>query len=65
MWFLFQKLAEDFLSPDFIHLAVGRVGSTSENIEQNVLWLDETEKRVNLQRILDNEGRLLLQFPYY
>ncbi|CAJ0584004.1 unnamed protein product, partial [Mesorhabditis spiculigera] len=59
-----KKLAEDFLKPNFIHMAVGRIGSTSENIEQTILWVDEHEKRGHLRNLLDNEdrGALILVF---
>nr|AGI37446.1 PL10 [Pristina longiseta] len=39
-----QMLAKDFLH-DYIFLAVGRVGSTSENITQKVVWVEEEDKR--------------------
>ncbi|CAJ0959067.1 unnamed protein product, partial [Mesorhabditis belari] len=59
-----KKLAEDFLKPNFVHLAVGRIGSTSQNIDQNVIWVEEYEKRGQLQHLLDNEERnaLILVF---
>nr|XP_039253499.1 ATP-dependent RNA helicase DDX3X-like [Styela clava] len=38
-----QMLARDFLE-NYIFLAVGRVGSTSTNITQKVVWVDEDEK---------------------
>lgn len=38
-----QILARDFLD-NYIFLAVGRVGSTSTNITQKVIWVDEGEK---------------------
>lgn len=38
-----QILARDFLE-NYIFLAVGRVGSTSTNITQKVVWVDEEEK---------------------
>nr|XP_002131481.1 ATP-dependent RNA helicase DDX3Y isoform X1 [Ciona intestinalis] len=38
-----QILARDFLN-NYIFLAVGRVGSTSTNITQKVVWVDEEEK---------------------
>ena len=34
-----QELAQDFLVPEYIFLAVGRVGSASENIIQKILWV--------------------------
>merc|ERR1719383_1409888 len=38
-----QILARDFLE-NYIFLAVGRVGSTSTNITQKVVWVDDDEK---------------------
>ena len=35
-----QMLARDFLK-DYVFLAVGRVGSTSENITQKIVWVVE------------------------
>lgn len=46
-----QELASDFLH-NYIFLAVGRVGSTSENITQTVLWVNEQEKRSYLLDLL-------------
>jgi ATP-dependent RNA helicase DDX3X len=46
-----QMLARDFLN-NYIFLAVGRVGSTSQNITQKVLWVDEDMKRDMLLEIL-------------
>ncbi|VDD77742.1 unnamed protein product [Mesocestoides corti] len=39
-----QVLAKDFLN-DYVFLTVGRVGSTSANIKQRLLWVEENEKR--------------------
>lgn len=46
-----QMLARDFLS-NYIFLAVGRVGSTSENITQKIVWVEEQEKREYLLDLL-------------
>lgn len=46
-----QELASDFLS-NYIFLAVGRVGSTSENITQKIIWVNEHEKRSHLLDLL-------------
>lgn len=48
---LFQMLARDFLD-NYIFLAIGRVGSTSENITQKIEWVDEGEKRSFLLDLL-------------
>lgn len=45
-------LARDFLT-DYVFLAVGRVGSTSENITQKVVWVTEEDKRSFLLDLLD------------
>lgn len=62
---ILQMLARDFLN-DYIFLAVGRVGSTSENITQKVVWVDEMDKRSFLLDLLNASGRftyLLLALP--
>ncbi|RKO85199.1 P-loop containing nucleoside triphosphate hydrolase protein, partial [Blyttiomyces helicus] len=46
-----QMLARDFLQ-DYIFLAVGRVGSTSENITQRVEYVEEDDKRSVLLDLL-------------
>uniref|UniRef100_A0A0N4ZQN7 RNA helicase n=1 Tax=Parastrongyloides trichosuri TaxID=131310 RepID=A0A0N4ZQN7_PARTI len=48
-----QMLAQDFLLPNYVFLAVGRVGSTSENIAQKVVWVEEDDKRSLLMDLLD------------
>jgi len=47
-----QMLARDFLK-DYVFLAVGRVGSTSENITQKIVWVVEEDKRSFLLDLLD------------
>ncbi|TGZ75127.1 hypothetical protein CRM22_000556 [Opisthorchis felineus] len=58
-----QMLAKDFLSR-YIFLAVGRVGSTSENITQSILWVEENTKRDALVDLLSSSdpGVLTLVF---
>ncbi|XP_041352656.1 ATP-dependent RNA helicase DDX3X-like isoform X3 [Gigantopelta aegis] len=50
-----QVLARDFLE-NYIFLAVGRVGSTSENITQKVVWVEENEKRSFLLDLINASG---------
>ena len=50
-----QILAADFLR-DYIFLSVGRVGSTSENIVQQVLWVDDYDKRARVVELLRAES---------
>ncbi|XP_019644018.1 PREDICTED: ATP-dependent RNA helicase DDX3X-like isoform X5 [Branchiostoma belcheri] len=51
-----QMLARDFLD-NYIFLAVGRVGSTSDNITQKVVWVDEQDKRSFLLDLLNATGK--------
>lgn len=55
IYFCEQILARDFLE-DYIFLAVGRVGSTSENITQKVVWVEEPDKRSFLLDLLNATG---------
>ncbi|XP_074597432.1 ATP-dependent RNA helicase bel [Brevipalpus obovatus] len=50
-----QELARNFLD-NYIFLAVGRVGSTSENITQKFYWVGEQDKRSILLDLLTMEG---------
>lgn len=50
-----QMLARDFLD-NYIFLAVGRVGSTSTNITQKVIWVDESEKHKFLLDLINATG---------
>ena len=50
-----QELARNFMD-NYIFLAVGRVGSTSENITQKVVWVDEQDKRSFLLDLLNAAG---------
>ncbi|CCK71566.1 putative DEAD-box ATP-dependent RNA helicase DBP1 KNAG_0H01520 [Huiozyma naganishii CBS 8797] len=57
-----QHLARDFLN-DYIFLSVGRVGSTSENITQKVLYVDDMDKKSALLDLLSStKGGLTLIF---
>jgi len=58
-----QQLARDFLSSNYVFLAVGRVGSTSENIIQQIEWIPEHTKKVRVMDLLDgNRNGLTLIF---
>lgn len=48
-----QVMAQDFLK-DYIFLSVGRVGSTSENITQKVIYVEDPDKNSLLLDILDS-----------
>lgn len=57
-------LARDFLD-EYIFLAVGRVGSTSENITQKVVWVEESDKRSFLLDLLNATGKDWFQISKY
>ena len=48
-------LFRDFLR-DYVFLAVGRVGSTTENITQKIVWVEEMDKRSFLLDLMDASG---------
>lgn len=58
-----QELASSFLR-DYIFLCVGRIGSTSQNITQQIVWVPENEKHELLLDLLNSceEGALVLIF---
>ena len=57
-----QMLARDFLK-EYIFLSVGRVGSTSENITQKILYVEDEEKKSVLLDLLSaNENGLTIIF---
>ncbi|CAM4791624.1 unnamed protein product [Rotaria magnacalcarata] len=53
-----QELARDFLH-DYVFLAIGRVGSTSQNITQKIVWVEEAEKRSFLLDLLNIQSDAL------
>lgn len=52
---IFKHLAADFLN-FYIFLAVGIVGSSSHNITQHVIYIEEFRKRNHLLQILSKLG---------
>ncbi|KAI8981922.1 P-loop containing nucleoside triphosphate hydrolase protein [Mycotypha africana] len=47
-----RTLARDFLKPDYLFLKVGRVGGTTTDITQRVMWVEEQEKKETLRKLL-------------
>jgi ATP-dependent RNA helicase DDX3X len=56
-----QRLASDFLT-NYIFCAIGRVGSTTENITQRVMFVEERDKRSALLELLPECDGLTLVF---
>eukprot|EP00758_Cryptobia_borreli_P016766 Tbor_TRINITY_DN6136_c2_g9::TRINITY_DN6136_c2_g9_i1::g.21651::m.21651/K11594/DDX3X, bel; ATP-dependent RNA helicase DDX3X len=58
-----QQLAKEFLNPQHYFLQVGRVGSTTENITQKILHVEDADKREELLKILsEHPSELTLIF---
>lgn len=49
-------MAQDFLKEDFLFIAVGRVGAAEKNVTQQVVWVEDYEKRDKLYELLMGEG---------
>ena len=52
-----QQLAAEFLN-DYVFLTVGRIGSTTSDIEQHVMQISEYDKREKLCEILNKSSEL-------
>ena len=52
---IYVLFSRDFLR-DYVFLAVGRVGSTTENITQKIVWVEEMDKRSFLLDLMDASG---------
>ncbi|KAI7899208.1 P-loop containing nucleoside triphosphate hydrolase protein [Cokeromyces recurvatus] len=50
-----RRLARDFLKPNFLFLKVGRVGGTTTDITQKVLWVEEQDKRERVYQLLTSQ----------
>lgn len=58
-----QQLAKEFLNPQHYFLQVGRVGSTTENITQEVVHVEDADKREHLINIISQHpSELILIF---
>ncbi|KAI7891035.1 P-loop containing nucleoside triphosphate hydrolase protein [Mucor mucedo] len=47
-----RGLARDFLKPNYLFLKVGRIGGTTTDITQKVMWVEEQDKRQKLRELL-------------
>jgi ATP-dependent RNA helicase DDX3X len=51
-----RKLARDYMDQDYVRIKVGRVGSTHENIKQNIVYVEESAKNQALLDLVVSEG---------
>ena len=59
-----QNLAGDFLR-DYVFLAVGRVGSTSENITQKIVWVEEAVRTIYFGRNYSSWATCVMKFCFF
>lgn len=58
-----RRLARDYLEKDYVKIKVGRVGSTHENIKQQVVYVVESEKNKALfDLILSDQAHRTIVF---
>lgn len=57
-----RKIAKEYMTDDYARIKVGRVGSTHQNIKQNIIYVDEGEKRRALFDLIlsENPQRILI-----
>lgn len=51
-----RKLARDYMEEDNVRIKVGRVGSTHENIKQQIVYVNEHEKNQALFDLIFSDG---------
>ncbi|CAE7207608.1 ATP-dependent RNA helicase DED1 [Pyrenophora teres f. teres] len=51
-----RRLAKEYMADDFTRIKVGRVGSTHENIKQQIIWVEESAKNQALFDLIFSEG---------
>ncbi|OCK80775.1 DEAD/DEAH box RNA helicase [Lepidopterella palustris CBS 459.81] len=47
-----RELARNYMADDYVRIRVGRVGSTHGNIKQNIVWVEDSEKRKALYDLM-------------
>ena len=51
-----QRMARDFLKPDYLFITVGVIGAANSDVEQKFLQVQGKEKRSKLMEILSEDG---------
>ncbi|KAF2476402.1 DEAD-domain-containing protein [Lindgomyces ingoldianus] len=51
-----RRLARDYMDQDYVRIKVGRVGSTHENIKQQIIFVNESEKNQALFDLIFSDG---------
>ncbi|KAF2856763.1 DEAD-domain-containing protein [Plenodomus tracheiphilus IPT5] len=51
-----RKLAREYMDSDYVRVKVGRVGSTHQNIKQQIIFVDESAKNQALFDLIFSEG---------
>lgn len=51
-----RRLAKQYMDQDYVRIKVGRVGSTHQNIKQQVIYVNENEKNQALFDLIFSDG---------
>lgn len=51
-----RKLAREYMDEDYVRIKVGRVGSTHQNITQQIIYVEENNKNQALFDLIFSEG---------
>jgi ATP-dependent RNA helicase DDX3X len=51
-----RKIAREYMEEDSVRIKVGRVGSTHENIKQEIIFVNESEKNQALHDLIFSDG---------
>ena len=51
-----RKLAREYMDKDYVRIKVGRVGSTHQNITQQIIFVEESNKNQALFDLIFSDG---------
>jgi len=63
------EMARTFMEENYVHLSVGRAGSTHKNVTQDIYWVDDNKKRDALkdmffQHVIPGNSRVIIFVNY-
>jgi len=63
------EMARTFMEENYVHLSVGRAGSTHKNVTQDIYWVDDNKKRDALkdmffQHVIPGNSRAIIFVNY-
>lgn len=51
-----RRLAKEYMEEDLVRIKVGRVGSTHQNIKQQIIYVEESAKQTALFDLIFSDG---------